>query len=120
MIRRLSVPRWVRNGTGTPVVLDCEYVYNENDLKLVVKWFFNDGLEPVYQWIPEMKSREAFGVLQGRLDLSFSVNSRDDYFQYRAIRILRPTRELSGKYTCVVASLAGQDARHQDMTVYGE
>ncbi|CAN8014437.1 unnamed protein product, partial [Ixodes persulcatus] len=100
-IRRLSVPRWVRNGTDTPVVLDCEYVYNENDLKLVVKWFFNDGLEPVYQWIPEMKSREAFGVLQGRLDPSFSVNSRDDYSQYRAIRILKPTRELSGKYTCV-------------------
>ncbi|KAG0445508.1 hypothetical protein HPB47_014394 [Ixodes persulcatus] len=119
-IRRLSVPRWVRNGTDTPVVLDCEYVYNENDLKLVVKWFFNDGLEPVYQWIPEMKSREAFGVLQGRLDPSFSVNSRDDYSQYRAIRILKPTRELSGKYTCVVASLAGQDSRHQDMTVYGE
>ncbi|KAG0444167.1 hypothetical protein HPB47_014090 [Ixodes persulcatus] len=71
-IRRLSIPRWVRNGTDTPVVLDCEYVYNENDLKLVVKWFFNDGLEPVYQWIPEMKSREAFGVLQGRLDPSFS------------------------------------------------
>ncbi|KAH9368586.1 hypothetical protein HPB48_021952 [Haemaphysalis longicornis] len=95
-IRRLSVPRWVRNGTDTPVVLDCEYVYNENDLKLVVKWFFNDGLEPVYQWIPEMKVREAFGVLQGRLDETYSVNSRDDYSQYRAIRILRPTKELSG------------------------
>lgn len=102
------------------MVLDCEYVYNENDLKLVVKWFFNDGLEPVYQWIPEMKSREAFGVLQGRLDPSFSVNSRDDYSQYRAIRILKPTMELSGRYTCVVASLAGQDARHQDMTVFGK
>ncbi|XP_077564895.1 uncharacterized protein LOC144180427 [Haemaphysalis longicornis] len=117
-IRRLSVPRWVRNGTDSPVVLDCEYVYNENDLKLVVKWFFNDGLEPVYQWIPEMKAREAFGVLHGRLDDAYSVNSRDRYSQYRAIRILRPTRELSGKYTCVVASLAGQDARYQDMTVF--
>ncbi|XP_077564983.1 uncharacterized protein LOC144180528 [Haemaphysalis longicornis] len=118
MIRRLSVPRWVRNGTDRPVVLDCEYVYNENDLKLVVKWFFNDGLEPVYQWIPEMKAREAFGVLQGRLDDAYSVNARDHYSQYRAIRILRPTMELSGKYTCVVASLAGQDARYQDMTVF--
>ncbi|KAK8775499.1 hypothetical protein V5799_031157 [Amblyomma americanum] len=120
VIRRLSVPRWVQNGTETPVVLDCEYVYNENDLKLVVKWFFNDGPEPVYQWIPEMRVREAFGVLQGRLDDTFSVNSRDMYSQYRAIRILKPTWELSGKYTCVVASLAGQDARHQDMTVFGE
>ncbi|KAL3198654.1 hypothetical protein MRX96_044360 [Rhipicephalus microplus] len=117
-IRRLIVPRWVRNGTDTPVVLDCEYVYNENDLKLVVKWFFNDGAEPVYQWIPEMRVREAFGVLQGRLDDTFSVSSRDMYSQYRAIRIMRPTWELSGKYTCVVTSLAGQDARHQDMTVF--
>lgn len=117
-IRRLIVPRWVRNGTETPAVLDCEYVYNENDLKLVVKWFFNDGPEPVYQWIPEMRVREAFGVLQGRLDDTFSVSSRDMYSQYRAIRILRPTWELSGKYTCVVTSLAGQDARHQDMTVF--
>ncbi|XP_077564344.1 uncharacterized protein LOC144179782 [Haemaphysalis longicornis] len=117
-IRRLSVPRWVLNGTDTPVVLDCEYMYNENDLKLVVKWFFNDELEPVYQWIPEMKVREAFGVLQGRLDDTYSVNSRDDYSQYRAICILRPTKELSGKYTCVVASLAGQDARYQNMTVF--
>ncbi|KAH7944821.1 hypothetical protein HPB49_000789 [Dermacentor silvarum] len=117
-IRRLIVPRWVRNGTDTPAVLDCEYVYNENDLKLVVKWFFNDGPEPVYQWIPEMRVREAFGVLQGRLDDTFSVSSRDVYSQYRAIRILRPTWELSGKYTCVVTSLAGQDARHQDMTIF--
>ncbi|XP_075748079.1 uncharacterized protein LOC119172873 [Rhipicephalus microplus] len=117
-IRRLIVPRWVRNGTETPAVLDCEYVYNENDLKLVVKWFFNDGPEPVYQWIPEMRLREAFGVLQGRLDDTFSVNSRDVYSQYRAIRILRPTWELSGKYTCMVTSLAGQDVRHQDMTIF--
>ncbi|KAL1486886.1 hypothetical protein MTO96_046777, partial [Rhipicephalus appendiculatus] len=119
-IRRLIVPRWVRNGTETPAVLDCEYVYNENDLKLVVKWFFNDGPEPVYQWIPEMRLREAFGVLQGRLDDTFSVNSRDVYSQYRAIRILRPTWELSGKYTCMVTSLAGQDVRHQDMTIFGK
>ncbi|XP_065297066.1 uncharacterized protein [Dermacentor albipictus] len=117
-IRRLLVPRWVQNGTETPAVLDCEYVYNENDLKLVVKWFFNDGPEPVYQWIPEMRLREAFGVLQGRLDEAFSVNSRDVYSQYRAIRILRPTWELSGKYTCMVTSLAGQDVRHQDMTIF--
>nr|XP_037279273.1 uncharacterized protein LOC119172321 [Rhipicephalus microplus] len=117
-IRRLIVPRWVRNGSETPAVLDCEYVYNENDLKLVVKWFFNDGAEPVYQWIPEMGVREAFGVLRQRLDDTFSVNSRDAYSQYRAIRILRPTWELSGKYTCVVTSLAGQDARHQHMTIF--
>ncbi|GIY97620.1 hypothetical protein CEXT_551201 [Caerostris extrusa] len=39
-IRRLSVPRWIQNGTEDAVVLDCEYVYTENDFRLVVKWFF--------------------------------------------------------------------------------
>ncbi|EEC07474.1 hypothetical protein IscW_ISCW018791 [Ixodes scapularis] len=64
-----------------------------------------------------MKSREVSVVLQGRIDPLFSVNSRDDYSQCYAICILRDTRELNGKYACVVASLTGQDAGLQGMTV---
>lgn len=116
-IRRLSVPKWVENGTDS-VILDCEYVYNENDFRLVVKWFFNDNLEPVYQWIPELNMRHTSGILQGRLDLDFSVNTVDAYSRYRALKVLDPTTELSGKYTCLVSSLAGQDSREQNMTVY--
>ncbi|XP_067138437.1 uncharacterized protein [Centruroides vittatus] len=116
-IRRISVPKWVQNGTDS-VILDCEYVYNENDIRLVVKWFFNDNLEPVYQWIPELNMRHTSGILQGRLDLNFSVNTVDAYSRYRALKVLNPTTELSGKYTCLVTSLAGQDSREQNMTVY--
>ncbi|KAG0435745.1 hypothetical protein HPB47_018339 [Ixodes persulcatus] len=50
--RRLSVPRSVRKAADTQVVLNCEFRYNEKGLKLLVKWFCNDSLEPVYQWIP--------------------------------------------------------------------
>ncbi|XP_023224014.1 uncharacterized protein LOC111625184 [Centruroides sculpturatus] len=119
-IRRFSVPRYVENGTEDSVILDCEYVYNENDIRLVVKWFFNENLEPVYQWIPELKIRHTSGILQDRLDLNFSVNTVDAYSRYRALKVLDPTTELSGKYTCLVTSLAGQDSREQNMTVYGE
>lgn len=116
-IWKLSVPRWVQNGTEEPILLDCEYVYNEHDVRLVVKWFFNDLLEPVYQWIPELNARQTSGILTGRLDDSFTVGgSRDS--QYRALRIIRPTTELSGRYTCVVSSMAGQDSREQSMMVY--
>ncbi|XP_067137941.1 uncharacterized protein [Centruroides vittatus] len=117
-IRRFSVPRYVENGTEDSVILDCEYVYNENDIRLVVKWFFNENLEPVYQWIPELKIRHTSGILQDRLDLNFSVNTVDAYSRYRALKVLDPTTELSGKYTCLVTSLAGQDSREQNMTVY--
>ncbi|XP_064469220.1 uncharacterized protein LOC135383849 [Ornithodoros turicata] len=115
-IWKLSVPRWVQNGTDDPVLLDCEYVYNENDVRLVVKWFFNDMLEPVYQWIPELNTRHTSGILTGRLDDSFRVNTQDS--QYRALKIIRPTTELSGRYTCVVSSLAGHDSKEQSMMVY--
>lgn len=116
-IWKLSVPRWVQNGTEEPVLLDCEYVYNEHDVRLVVKWFFNDLLEPVYQWIPELNARQTSGILTGRLDDSFTVGGPKDS-HYRALRIIRPTTELSGRYTCVVSSMAGHDSRHQYMMVY--
>ncbi|GFU20424.1 uncharacterized protein TNCV_2521901 [Trichonephila clavipes] len=119
-IRRLSVPRWIQNGTEDFVVLDCEYVYNENDIRLVVKWFFEDYLEPVYQWIPELNNRYTSGVLRNRLDLDFAVNTKDAYSRFRALRIQKPSTELSGKYTCLVTSLAGQDSREQVMTVFGK
>ncbi|KAL1414632.1 hypothetical protein MTO96_007274 [Rhipicephalus appendiculatus] len=101
-IRRLIVPRWVRNGTETPAVLDCEYVYNENDLKLVVKWFFNDGPEPVYQWIPEMRVREAFGVLQGRLDDTFSDARHQD------MTVFVPARSFSFNYSSPASAIDEQ------------
>ncbi|GIY84910.1 ig-like domain-containing protein [Caerostris extrusa] len=104
-IRRLSVPRWVENGTEKSVTLDCDYVYNQNDIRLVVKWFFEDNLEPVYQWIPELGVRHTSGILHGRLDLNYTVNTVDTYSRYRALKISQPSTELSGKYTCLVTSL---------------
>ncbi|XP_076335160.1 uncharacterized protein LOC143238640 [Tachypleus tridentatus] len=57
-------------------------------------------------------------MLDGKLDLSYKVNSPDPYFYYRALYILRPTLEISGKYTCQVMSLAAHDQRNQRMIVY--
>lgn len=114
------MPRWVKNGTEDSIVLDCEYIYNENDIRLVVKWFFESNLEPVYQWIPELNRRHISGILKNRVDMDFSVNTGDAYSRFRALRIPKPSIELSGKYTCLVTSLAGQDSREQTMTVFGE
>ncbi|XP_076350213.1 uncharacterized protein LOC143246863 isoform X2 [Tachypleus tridentatus] len=116
-ILRLSVPQSVENGTDH-VILDCEYNYSVSDLRLVVKWFYNENLEPIYQWIPKLNTRHISEMLFGRLNLSYKVNSLDPYYHYRALYLLRPTLDIAGKYTCQVMSLAGHDQRHQVMLVY--
>ncbi|XP_077562283.1 uncharacterized protein LOC144178372 [Haemaphysalis longicornis] len=117
-IVRLSVPTWVENGTEDSVLLDCEYVYTErDDSQLVVKWFLNDDPKPIYQWIPELESRHVSQRLKGRLNTDFTVTG-NHFTKFRALNLLRPTTELSGRYSCHVTSHSSQDQRSQLMTVY--
>lgn len=51
-INDLIVPDFIKNGSKSAVVLDCDYSINSSETGLVVKWFLNDGDTPVYQWIP--------------------------------------------------------------------
>lgn len=64
---------------------------------LVVKWFLNDDPEPIYQWIPELNSRVASDKLKGKINMNFMVNSGHNYTKYRAINLIKPTTDLSGK-----------------------
>ncbi|XP_022252965.1 uncharacterized protein LOC111088141 isoform X2 [Limulus polyphemus] len=117
-ITRLSVPRWIENGTLESVTLDCEYSLTDKDNRLVVKWFFNDDPKPIYQWIPELGSRLVSEKLQGRIDMNFSVTPSSKFTEFRNLRILKPTSQLSGKYSCHVASFNGIDTAEGEMTVY--
>ncbi|KAH7945530.1 hypothetical protein HPB49_012094 [Dermacentor silvarum] len=98
-IVRLSVPTWVENGTEDSVLLDCEYAYTErDDSQLVVKWFLNDDPKPIYQWIPELETRHVSQRLKGRLNTDFTVTA-NHFTKFRALNLLRPTTELSGRYS---------------------
>ena len=115
------MPRYVENGTEDSVILDCIYTLDKTeDKNLVVKWFLNDDPEPIYQWIPELNARHASKRLLGRINMDFTVNTPDPLTQYRALNILRPTIDLSGKYSCHVLSLSSQDSKEEMMMVYGE
>nr|XP_037279136.1 uncharacterized protein LOC119172208 [Rhipicephalus microplus] len=117
-IVRLSVPTWVENGTEDSVLLDCEYAYTErDDSQLVVKWFLNDDPKPIYQWIPELETRHVSQRLKGRLNTDFTVTA-NHFTKFRALNLLRPTTELSGRYSCHVTSHSSQDQKSQLMTVY--
>lgn len=117
-ILHLSVPKWVENGTEDSVLLDCVYNVNREDEHLVIKWFLNDDPQPIYQWIPELNKRFVSNRLKDRINLDFSLSNGNTFTKFRALNLVRPTTELSGRYSCHVMSLAGQDSESKLMTVY--
>lgn len=119
-IKDLKVPDIVKNGTETPVVLDCDYSLEDSKSKdgLVVKWFFNNHPAPVYQWIPNQRPQD-LGVLKGKLNLSH-VASDDETKKHRALEIINPTTELSGEYLCLVSTFSGEASQSKKMVIYGK
>lgn len=103
-INDLRVPSVIRNGTEEFVILDCDYHIEEREKAgLVVKWFFNKQHSPVYQWIPNQRPQD-LGILRGKLNLDYKADS-DTYKMYRALKIIRPSIELTGMYaSCYVNS----------------
>jgi len=116
-ITRLSIPKFVPNGSEESVLLDCEYTYSLREVKkLVVKWFHEDDPNPVYQWIPELDSKQHSEKF--RVNEDYEVPSGNEYTRSRALNIQRPTTELSGRYSCQVQSLEGSDSAEDSMIVY--
>ncbi|XP_049828115.1 uncharacterized protein LOC126267190 isoform X1 [Schistocerca gregaria] len=119
-ITDMRVPSEVRNGSTAAVVLDCEYSLRPEeqgaDSGLVVKWFFNNSPEPVYQWIPGQKPQD-LGILRGRLKLAHRA-STSHASMHRALYIVRPTTELSGEYRCSVSTFKDEDFMTKKMIVY--
>lgn len=66
-IIHMRVPEVIQYGTKEAVTLDCDYVTN-NVTGLVVKWFFMDRAQPVYQWIPPQKP-QALGILKNKVKI---------------------------------------------------
>ena len=57
-------------------------------------------------------------LFRHRLDLKYEVPGSDLYRRHRAIKIMRPTTELSGTYRCKVSSFVDEDFMQKKMTVY--
>ncbi|XP_054258138.1 uncharacterized protein LOC128983036 [Macrosteles quadrilineatus] len=118
-ITSLVVPQYVVNNSGL-AVLDCQYTLDPKDLQgdsgLVVKWFFNNGPAPVYQWIPSQRPQD-LGILRGRLNLDHRA-SDNNATMYRALSIVNPTTELSGEYRCAVSTFTDEDFMIEKMIVY--
>ena len=61
-------------------------------------------------------------LFKDRIDLNYvAENGRaGEYERHRAIKILRPTTELSGLYKCKVSSFVDEDFLTARMVVFGE
>ena len=119
-IVEMRVPLVVETGSTPSVVLDCDYVLRRADKRseLVVQWYFANQTTPVYQWIPGKRPQD-LGVLKGRLNLDYRASS-DDYKRHRALQILRPTSDLSGRYVCKVATVEKEVVAAKNMIVYSK
>lgn len=117
-INYVRVPPAVRNNSGRPVVLDCDYTVKPDDTGLVIKWFLNGAPAAVYQWIPP-KRPQSLGPLKDRLDLGYKATD-DPNTMHRALRILNPTTDISGEYKCFVSTFNDEDFSARNMIVFGK
>ncbi|XP_066903459.1 uncharacterized protein [Halyomorpha halys] len=117
-IKNLSVPGAVASNSNTPIILDCDYDLEEglDNEGLVVKWYFNDYPNPIYQWIVGRKPT-ALGVFKKSVTKDFKINE-DPMKMYRAVKIETPSKELSGTYRCDVSSSDNEATEAKMMIIY--
>ena len=86
---------------------------------LTVKWYHNDPHEPIYVWILSKGEPKAYGKHYERINTGYNA-SDDKYHQYSALEILNPATELSGNYTCQVATLDenSEDEKTKSLIIY--
>nr|XP_040569180.1 uncharacterized protein LOC121118656 [Lepeophtheirus salmonis] len=115
----MRVPAVVESGREPHVILDCDYDIGDNEgSQIDVKWYFKDDPQPFYQWLPGRNPQTIGDLFKGRIDLSFVVDEKNGFKRHRAIKIIRPTTELSGTYRCKVSSFVDEDFETKRMTVY--
>lgn len=117
----LVMPETAESGNDSEIILDCDYDFSDEERnQLEVKWYFNGDHKPFFQWIPgkDRKPQLSGERFANHIDLEF-VAHEDEAKQYRALKIVNPSPELSGSYRCKVSTLIDEDFKQRDLIVYG-
>jgi hypothetical protein len=116
-ITTVDIPYLIKAGSTDPNVLDCNYeLGNSSTDGLVIKWFVNQDV--LYQWI-HGKVPTGSEEFKKYIDESFKA-SNDPRTMYRAVKLVRPSHELSGNVTCLISSMYGEARAIRKMLVYCE
>ena len=93
----------------------------------IIKWFYinkfilryhNSDPIPIYQWIPERGKRDFSDKIINFVDKNYAID--DESTKFRAIRLIKPTTNLSGRYSCLVSSLYNHDSAYTNVVIYGK
>uniref|UniRef100_T1K7R1 Ig-like domain-containing protein n=1 Tax=Tetranychus urticae TaxID=32264 RepID=T1K7R1_TETUR len=120
-IKHFSFPSTFDLTRDSTLTLDCDYAYNENDLLLVVRWFhqsLTDRPDPIYQWIPERQVRHVAADYKSSFDYEHVSDASDPFTMYRSVVLHQPVPTMSGKYKCLISSLANSDSREGNVFIY--
>uniref|UniRef100_A0A0C9RX72 IGLON5 protein n=1 Tax=Fopius arisanus TaxID=64838 RepID=A0A0C9RX72_9HYME len=114
-ITKVEIPSVVRAGTEEPIILDCQYnMGSSTNRALVVKWYINEDI--LYQWI---YGRAPLGADEYQQYVDASYRASDDLdMEYRAVKLVRPSHELSGKVRCSISCQEDEDEAQGEMLVY--
>ncbi|KAK0170099.1 hypothetical protein PV328_010702 [Microctonus aethiopoides] len=114
-ITSVEIPSIVRAGTDESIILDCKYdMESSSNAALVVKWYVNQEL--IYQWIHGSKPKGS-DEFQQYIDETYKASS-DPNTMYRAVKLVRPGHELSGKVRCSISSQDDETDAEKHMLVY--
>ena len=110
-------PAVIENGSLSHIILDCPYTLDPGEEKsLVLKWYLNSHTLPLYQWIPPSPP-QGLGSMRHKLNLDYAVTT-DPHQRHRALFILRPSIEMSGRYTCKVSTLENEEISSSNLIIY--
>ncbi|XP_011314917.1 uncharacterized protein [Fopius arisanus] len=115
VIEELKVPKVVKAGDNTSVILDCVYdLHNSSTRGLVVKWYVNDTIL-LYQWIYGLPP--ITDPTDEHIQCGYKATD-DPTTMYRAMKINNLNIKHTGDYKCNVFSVADDVSRETSMIVY--
>jgi len=68
VLRKLTVPEAVRNGSRSHLVLDCDYELDrssDGEGGVILKWYRNG--DTIYQWVPPRRPQVSQSVLKSSM-----------------------------------------------------
>lgn len=103
IINEIKGPDSIQIGSSDDLILDCDFDATGEE-EVVLKWFFNDLNDVIYQWIAMDNKAYAMGSLKEFIDPTYKV-SEDPNSMLRALKFKEISPELSGNYSCKVDSV---------------
>ena len=80
--------------------------------------FHKENRLPIYQWILDKDKRYVSEELKPYVDMNYTVS--DYKTRFRALKLIKPTIKLNGKFKCVVSSPTSSDSKKSELIVYGK